>query len=118
LSFDTVRFDTDGIYDSANPKRLTCKTAGKYLITGNVQWAANTAGHRVMRIYLNGTTSIADVREPPNILDQAFGQLITTIYDLNVGDYIELQVNQNTGADLDVVAVGNYSPEFMMQRIG
>ncbi|GAI45580.1 unnamed protein product, partial [marine sediment metagenome] len=42
----------------------------------------------------------------------------STIYDLSVGDYVELLAFQTSGDVLDVSYAGNYSPEFMMHRIG
>src|SRR5262245_40483526 len=45
LNFDSERFDSDTIHDNVtNNSRLTCKTAGKYLICCNVRWASNATG--------------------------------------------------------------------------
>ncbi|GAI97483.1 unnamed protein product, partial [marine sediment metagenome] len=44
--------------------------------------------------------------------------IAATIYDLIVGDYVEVQVYQNSGGPLDVRKLSQISTEFMMQRIG
>ena len=39
LSLNSERWDTDSIHDnSTNNSRLTCNTAGKYIITAGVYW--------------------------------------------------------------------------------
>lgn len=121
LTFDSERWDTDGIHSLvANTGRLTCNTAGKYLILGNIVFAASAAGFRVMTILLNGATNIAwqalptlTVAGPPS-----WRGIVSTVYDLSVTDYVELQVFQDSGGALNVTAIANYSPEFMMQKIG
>src|SRR6266498_542252 len=60
--FASERFDTDAIHDNTtNNSRLTCKTAGVYQISGQVEYAANATGRRELLIRLNGTTPIADI---------------------------------------------------------
>lgn len=52
LPFDSGRWDTAGIYDAAQPDRLTAPLAGKYLIFGHVRFAANPNGDRSLQIAL------------------------------------------------------------------
>ena len=117
LTFNSELLDTDNIHDTAtNPSRLTCKTAGLYAIYGNAQFAAHATGARSVLIRLNGTTFIAEavagsagiVQSPP----------VSTQYPLEVGDYIELAVWQNSGGSLAVNYVDAYTPVFGMTRIG
>src|SRR3990167_4503994 len=118
LTFDSERFDTDGIHStSSNTSRLTCVTAGKYIITGNVMWASNTVGRRQLKIVLNGATTVAFMDETAH---QTFehAETITTIYDFAVGDYVELHAYQDSTGALNVLNSANSSPEFSMMRIG
>jgi hypothetical protein len=119
LAFDSERYDTDDIHDTVtNNSRLTCKTAGKYLIIGQVRFYANSTGWRWVDIYLNGTTYIAAFRLDANSASD-HEMVIASIYDLAVNDYVELRVVQTSGGSLSVLAPNNgISPEFMMQRIG
>ena len=50
LTFDSERFDTGAIHStSSNTGRLTCRIAGKYIITGAHYWATNTTERRTLR---------------------------------------------------------------------
>lgn len=118
LAFDSERFDNDSIHDvTTNNSRLTCKTAGKYLISGSVTFASNATGFREVYIRINGGVSIALVNSPA--ISGASTRLhVSTLYALSVGDYVELLVYQDSGGALDVPSAPNYTPEFMMIRVG
>jgi len=116
LTFDSERWDTDGIHSTvSNTGRLTCVTEGTYSIIGNVRFASNATGYRAVRIYLNGATVIAEVFLPA-VSGQPTVMAVGTQYELDAGDYVELQVLQNSGGDLNVEVAAAYSPEFMMGR--
>lgn len=118
LAFNTERFDTDTIHDTVtNNSRLTCKTAGKYLVTGNVSFAANATGIRQLQIKLNGATTVGAVGWSASSAGTT-DLVVVTLYDMAVNDYVELIAAQNSGGALNVLATGNYSPEFMMHRVG
>jgi len=118
LALDSEGYDTDTIHDTVtNNSRLTCKTAGKYLIIAQAWWAGNSTGFRAVTIKLNGATVLAQVlREPVGTYQCRM--ITTTIYDLAVDDYVEVTVTQTSGAALNVFVAGYASPEFMMQRVG
>lgn len=121
LTFNTERYDTDAIHSVvANTSRLTCKTAGKYVIAGTVRITHNVAGFRALMIHWqSGATSkiIATCRLDP-VATGTWANTISTIYDLAINDYVDFWVYQDSGAGLTADAATNYSPEFMMQRIG
>ncbi|MCH7843503.1 MAG: hypothetical protein IID01_12150 [Chloroflexi bacterium] len=119
LAFNSERWDTDTIHDtSSNNSRLTCKTAGKYTIVGQIEWDANSSSERLLKIRLNGSTTIALITSLPmgGALFDTTAQVVTT-YDLAVNDYVELFVQQNTGGSLNIKAKANWSPEFSMIKI-
>ena len=118
LAFDEERYDTDAIHDNVvSNNRLTCKTAGKYLIMGSFVWSTHNVGGRYVYIRLNGVTIIGYHIWGVSV---ALGHrpFIATIYDLALTDYVELRVRQESGAPLDVIRSGQNAPLFMMQRIG
>ncbi len=118
LSFNQERYDTDTIHHlSTNNSRLTCKTAGKYIISATALFDGNATGFRQIGIILNGTTLIARCKQVSGHA-ATVGWTETAIYDLAINDYVEVQAYQNSGGDLLVVTASNFSPEFMMQRIG
>lgn len=118
LAFNTERFDNDTIHDtSTNNSRLTCKTAGKYLIIGNITYAANATGVRNADIRLNGTNYIASSRIHASTA-ATVGVQVSAVCELNANDYVELMAYQSSGGALDVVSGASYSPEFSMVRVG
>lgn len=117
LTFNAQRFDTDNIHSLvSNTSRLTCRTAGKYIIIGMCRFADNETGYRVFYIYLNGTTPIGYTRTTYDAAGR-ISMPVVSIYDLAKDDYVEFFVYQSSTAPLNVSAVSNYSPEFMMQRL-
>lgn len=116
LSFSTVRWDTDGLFDIADPTKLTIKTDGVYIITALIEWATSANGVRYVDILLNNTDYIGI--ESRQGASAAIYMHATSIYTLKAGDYIEVLVFQNSGGNLDVVYETQASPELTVQRIG
>lgn len=115
LAFNLEDFDTDDIHNNAtNNSRLTCKTAGKYLIGGVVRWSPNATGIRSARIYLNGATVIAEVTDVNAGGADDIALDVQTVYDLAANDYVELQAFQNSGGNLNVEAPSH----FWMVKVG
>jgi hypothetical protein len=118
LTFNSERYDTGGFHStSVNTERLTAPTAGLYSIGATVRWEANAAGARQTFLRVNGTTIIdLDDRD----IDAATNHTnkVNTEYQLAAGDYVEVLVFQNSGGPLNVLATGNYTPEFWIHRIG
>lgn len=118
LAFDTERWDTDGLHDTAtNNTRLTCQTAGKYLIVGQARFDTGGGTRRDLIIHQNGTTTLAQENTPP-VSGTITDLIIVTLADLAAGDYVELLAYQDSGSSLSVLAQPNLSPEFSLIRIG
>jgi hypothetical protein len=120
LTFDTEQFDTDTIHDTGtNPSRLTCKTAGIYLIYANIAHLGTDAASRiVLYLKLNNTTTIGSAETGVNGQGQALS--LVTAYSLSVNDYVECVVYSPSATQhiAGTTAYGNFSPIFGMQRIG
>lgn len=118
LAFNSERYDTDTIHDTVTSNsRLTCKTAGKYLIAASVEFAGNATGYREVALLLNGATVIAN-QTVPSGLAGALSVAVAAEYALAVNDYVEARVFQTSGGPLNVNVTGNYSPEFSMHFLG
>jgi len=119
LHFDSEVYDTDSLHDNTTDNtRLTCTESGIYMINGQVQWSSMT-GTQYLVIYLNNESQIARVSGTNTY---SFMNDVTTMYNLEEGDYVELMVYHTSSTDEDIIksntgAGGYYSPEFMMQRI-
>ena len=105
LTFDTETYDTDAMHDTGtNPTRLTCKVAGKYIVTSCVAFNTNTTGARICAFRLNGSaTNLNQQRAAPIATYQTI-LTICDIYDMAVNDYVEVFAFQDSGAALDVIS--------------
>lgn len=115
LSFNSERYDNDTIHDvSTTPQRLTCRTAGVYLITGSVEWdSGGTGGMRTLQIALNSGNLLTSTNIPGAATGAAQHQSVSTLYKLAVGDYVSLDVRTTNDA-LNINVTANSSPEFAM----
>ena len=112
LAFNSERFDTDGIHDTAvNNSRLTCVTPGKYLVIGKAAFAAHATGYRLLRVRLGGATFVAAAS---SVGDAAVIRYldVSTVYEFAAGNYIELMATHTSGAPLNIELA-----EFMMAKV-
>ena len=117
LAFNDEMYDSDAIHDKVvNNSRLTCKTAGEYVISATVAWEGNIAQKRRLSFKVNNSVYIAFTI---GHVDDAevFYMTITTINALALNDYVELEVFQNSTVALNVLALAQYTPYFAMGRI-
>lgn len=116
LTFDSERFDTDTVHSTVtNTGRLTVPTGGTGLYTIGLHVTFDSSGGANnfygVRIRLNGSTVIAqETFDRTQAQDHSVA--LTTLYALTAADYVEAEVY--TVEDVNVLALGNYSPEFWM----
>jgi hypothetical protein len=103
ITWDTEEYDTDAFHStSTNTSRFTVPTglAGKYSISGTIYFAANS-GNNLVRMAKNGSLfNYINNTKRDNTQGNAF--TVSGVYDLAVNDYLELQVFQDTGGNLNV----------------
>lgn len=116
LAWDSEDWDTDNIHDNVtNNSRLTCRTAGKYMVTLMIRFDPNATGERHIwlakggvNIYENTVAAMAPAGAPTIVF------FFITL-DLAVDDYLEMKAYQDSGGDLN----DDYTrSRFQMQRIG
>lgn len=113
ISFDAIRYNR-GQFDPSTPTRLTAMVDGLYDIRAHVFWSSINSTTREVQVRLDGTTTIS---ERDLSLDNR-GAGVSTIYYLKAGQYVELFVAEGATGTIDVDALPDYSPEFMMHLIG
>lgn len=117
LALNSERWDTDVIHDNTtNNSRLTCKTAGKYLIEGEVEYASHATGRRIAAIRLGGATYLAATQTSANATDVT-ALCCNVVYELAVNEYVELIGFQSSGGALNALASANHAPRLSMVRI-
>lgn len=118
IAFDNEAWDTDNIHsNTVLNHRLTCKTAGKYHISLQLEWAASAVGERTFYLIHNNTTII--LIEGKDAAAAGYTQLTaSTIWNMAVNDFVHAMAYQDSGGILNIVGLGHRSPCFMMQKIG
>lgn len=100
LGWDAESFDGNGLHSLVtNPSRITIKKAGVYLLVSKVNWDTNATGNRIQRFKKNGST-ISSLTLVANAEEYNFLYFAS----LAVGDYVELEVEQDSGVNLDLAA--------------
>lgn len=119
LPFNSERWDTANLHETeTNASRLKAPVAGKYYIFANVTWESPVGtGAWGLRLQVSGKTVIAEQTQPSTGSPWRTSMSVGTLYALAAGDYVEVQVFQNTGGALVVRQIPATSPEFGMARI-
>lgn len=110
--FDTEDVDSTGMHSTvSNTSRATAVYPGYYRDSGGVSFAATAGTVRTVDWSVNGTavpgsgSSIAGFTGTSNRIPARTVQTF-----LNVGDYLELNAFQNTGAALSLSVIGVEQP--------
>jgi len=91
IDMDALVWDNNAFWDSVtHPSRITMRSAGLYLLGGNLYYQDTTAsGHRLAFLRVNGSLQIANVSLLVNA--NLTKQLdVIGIYYFHAGDYVEL----------------------------
>lgn len=92
--------------------------AGKWRFYGNVLWAANATGQRNIWFQKNGGTTVGANVVPGATAAFGVNQNFSMEINMTVGDYMELQVFQDSGANINVVRGADYSVIFGCSYLG
>jgi hypothetical protein len=119
INFNSEAFDTDSFHNtSTNTSRLTIPSgkAGKYEVSFTALAGAMGASSKLVgRIYKNGSGDALTVNQNAYADDNTI--MISTIYDLIAGDYLEVYIYQNQGATQQTAA-GAFYNWFQIQYLG
>lgn len=97
ITFDTMQFDSDSIWDASQPDRLTIQTPGFYIVNAIFSWSSDPGGFRRGEILSNGS-QISYTSAAPTTSGTAFTSSIFAKFA--VGDYLQLEHYQNSGSGL------------------
>lgn len=120
VALNTETYKTSGITHSnvTNNSRVTMDSAGKYLFTANVSWGANATGFRALVFKINGTTyvGIARMMAITTASEQSY-QMAVTEWNASAGDYVEIEVFQNSGSSINIETGSSYSPVLTVRKV-
>ena len=115
VTWNAESYDTDNIHDnSTNNERLTCRTAGKYMVFARVVFAADAVGGRGIRLKINNANQF-DFIQGPGSAHLSSGIHYSEIRELSVNDYLEIQCFQSYGSTLSIK--GDEFSVFGIQKI-
>jgi len=122
VPFDTEVYDSGDLHDPEIPTRLTAQTAGKYLVWGNVSLTGGDAGSRQVHIrqcceQFNSDIARSSTVTPGSGSMNEVNLDVATHTFMEVGDYVELRVYQDSGGDVTVQGNGSRLPAFGMVRL-
>lgn len=108
VDWDSEDVDTDGMHDNgANPSRITCKTAGKYLFVVDASWDANATGHRFHWFHhlssVGGLLAYGGAVKVDACSTAGNSTYLSSsaIFDMTVDQYVEVEVRQTSGGNLN-----------------
>lgn len=104
---DTEDFDVGDMHSvSSNTDRLTVPTDGDgvYLVIGQVSWALNSSGRRILTLGKNGSaiTGAGNTSLPDTGGSTTHG--FTHMVELVAGDYVSMSAQQTSGGALNITA--------------
>jgi hypothetical protein len=117
IEFNTESFDSDAFHDNTtNNTRITIPAAmgGYYMIGAQIEFTANATGDRRVFIMKNGTSTLAQETQLSNGASLANRFVMSALVQLDATDYIETNVLQTSGGNLDVTT--NNSPIMWIHR--
>lgn len=105
ITFDTVKYNPNGLWDSGAGSKITVDKAGLYLFQTAIEWAAGATGLRTVSFRKNGeaTQLLATVSQAAPASGAGL-QNLAALVRLVSGDYIEVLVTQNNGGALNATA--------------
>lgn len=115
LSFDSETYDSNGLHSTTvNPSRITVAKTGYYHISFLAVFNTNATGTRSAAIKKNGSFLPSDlaISAAP---DRSTGIAYTDTVYLTAGDYIELNVWQNSGGALTITGSSTF---LLVQQVG
>ncbi len=131
LEFDAARWDDGSYWDVSTPTRLTVTEAGRYFIGGHAEiWgftAGTPDGDQFLTIRVNGGTYLGASDSPGatytgtsnNRTRDRSRMSVTTCWELDAGDYVELYVWTSTNiVSLAAATSQAWSREFWIEKVG
>jgi hypothetical protein len=106
LSMDSAVVDSYGGHSNVtNNTRYTAQVGGYYLIIGQVGYAANATGNRLIELHKNGGTTLSlgqGVSPAPGTANNSANQVCALLL-MAAGDYVEAYTYQTSGAALSTI---------------
>lgn len=121
VTFNNEDYDTDGYHSNVtNPSRITIPSgkAGKYLFYYRGFLTSYSSSNYInVGFWVNGTDTLFNVNHPAGSWSEAFHEG-WFFANLNVGDYVEVDVNQASGSSKTARTDSYYYQRFYCTYLG
>lgn len=122
ILFDSNIYDTDSIHSTTvNLDRFTCNTAGKYIVNAHIEFSPNSTGFRQIYIMRNDADYVAVDERIPRGDGATTNCNLSTILDMQIGDWVNIYADQNSGTSLNIRAADGgsypYACSLQIQKI-
>jgi hypothetical protein len=108
VRFDSRIEDTERMHDASAPSRITIARPGVYRLAATTSLAERQGGRRAARLVRSRTETLAeDVRNGDSVPGTAVTLNVGATLRLKEGDFLELEVFQDTDGELPTVAEGH-----------
>jgi hypothetical protein len=118
IAFNQESWDTDNMHSNVtNNGYITCVTAGYYLFTGQVTFAASAVGYRLLRLIKDSSQTFGEASAIP-VSDGHYTtmQVRGAVY-MGVGSHVSLFAYQNSGGSLNSLWAPYGSPFLTAHKI-
>jgi hypothetical protein len=119
LAYDYVEVETENMWDSANPSKVTPITPGWYAGTYGASFVSNVTGYRQLDAIKNGSANPTMRMKYDPVTGPSVGRGISFLEQFNgTTDYLEVYIYQNSGGSL-LTATGSmqYYPDLALRWI-
>lgn len=111
IDFTNVNYDTDSMFTQPG---ITFNQGGKYVVNASLQFSVGSESLRGIAIQLNESTII----DSQVSYSGGYVRLsLSTTYNFNPGDHIDLLAFQQTVGNLDINASYDFSPKLTVSRL-
>lgn len=107
VAYDTSRYDDLSFFDAVNNRFVIPDGVSKVRLRAQVFWAVNATGYRFAWFKKNGIGNFeGNARDSNNGVSgkDTILSIESTVLRVTPGDYFEVEVSQNSGSALDLVA--------------
>jgi len=118
VDWDGTDHDWGDLWAAGNPSRLTFDVGGLIEFDAHLCFAPDATGERGIRFIVDGATVIAQkLVDARGASDDTYLDL-STQRQIDPGSYVEVEVYQDSGGNLNVQGGGSYVPAFCGSAVG
>lgn len=118
VEWDGTDHDWGDLWVSGSPTRLTFAVGGLIDFDAELAFAPSTTGERGIRFIIDGTTVVAQKRIDARGSSDDTWLDLSTKAKIDPDSYVEVEVYQDSGGNLNIQGGGDYTPHVAASAIG